>query len=227
MPLRVIPRRDRKLNRFVKAASFTRLRRGEVLWREGAEAGEVALVREGHLLLVDPGPSGRVARTVALAGPWELAGEEALWEDPVRPLRAVAGEASQVQLLAASSLRSVLRSSLRTFGSFMEAQGSEMNVARRLAAGSGGPPARARVAAIVADLARRLGGEGEEPVIPIRVTHRTLADLAGVHRSTVTTILNDWIYEGVLGEADTGIRVKKLDRLLKAATAWSSRRRTH
>jgi hypothetical protein len=25
-----------------------------------------------------------------------------------------------------------------------------------------------------------------------------LADLAGAHRSTVTTILNDWIYDGIL-----------------------------
>jgi hypothetical protein len=31
-----------------------------------------------------------------------------------------------------------------------------------------------------------------------------LADLAGAHRATVTTLLNDWLYEGVLGASQEG-----------------------
>jgi len=41
-------------------------------------------------------------------------------------------------------------------------------------------------------------GEGEAVRLPHCFTHRELADLAGAHRSTVTTSLNDWIWRGVL-----------------------------
>ncbi|HEX9886848.1 MAG TPA: Crp/Fnr family transcriptional regulator [Longimicrobiales bacterium] len=226
MPLRVVPRRDRKLNAFVKKAEFRELGKKEEMWNVGDAAVHVALVRRGHVLLVDPGPSPGRERTAAVAGPWEIAGEEALVDGALRPLRAVAGEPSQVQLLAASALRAVLRSSNRTFVAFMEALASDLDVARRLGAGSAGPPARARIAAVLRDLGRRLGGEGEAPRIPIRITHRTLADLAGVHRSTVTTVLNDWIYAGLLGEAEIGVRILDPEGLRKAATARSPRRGT-
>ena len=50
------------------------------------------------------------------------------------------------------------------------------------------------------DLGARCGepsGRGME--LSERMTHQILADLAGAHRATVTTLLNDWLYEGVLG----------------------------
>jgi len=52
---------------------------------------------------------------------------------------------------------------------------------------------------VLMDLSQRLGIErGRGLRIPHWFTHQELADLAGAHRSTVTTILNDWIYDGIL-----------------------------
>lgn len=225
MPLRVVPRRDRKLNRFVKAAETRDLRRGETLWSPGEPARHLVLVRMGHLRLVDPGPPARDERTVAVAGPWELAGEGALAEGGVRHLGAVAGERSAIQLLGADDVRSVLRASPRTLASFLEALRRDLSLARTLAAGSGGPPAAARLAAVLVDLAERLGRGGEEGEIPMRPTHRTLADLAGVHRSTVTTILNEWLYEGLLGDPGGGLRLAEPGTLRGLASSWTRPRK--
>jgi hypothetical protein len=40
--------------------------------------------------------------------------------------------------------------------------------------------------------------EGRRIVFSERLTHQVLADLAGAHRATVTTLLNDWLYDGIL-----------------------------
>jgi tRNA(fMet)-specific endonuclease VapC len=37
-----------------------------------------------------------------------------------------------------------------------------------------------------------------------KLTHQVLADLAGAHRATVTTLLNDWLYDGVLATTPDG-----------------------
>ena len=43
----------------------------------------------------------------------------------------------------------------------------------------------------------------------------TLADLSGCHRSTVTTLLNEWIYEGFLRQVDGELRILKAESLPK------------
>ncbi len=60
------------------------------------------------------------------------------------------------------------------------------------------------LAALLLHLAQRLGQSNcpEGPRIPIRLSHKALADLTGCHRSTVTTQLNEWMYEGVLTQTE-------------------------
>jgi hypothetical protein len=43
-----------------------------------------------------------------------------------------------------------------------------------------------------------------------------LADLAGTHRATVTTLLNDWLYDGVLATTSGGCLV-----LQRPGDLWS------
>ena len=209
MPLRVEPRRDRKLNRLVKAASIEPLGRLGPLYDQGEPAAQVYLVRSGFLRLVEPESEGSRERTVGVAGPWELVGEEGLCGG-VRRYRCLAGEPSTYQALESPTVFHVLKTTRRTFAALLQEHANDLELARHLAKGSTGPSARARVAAVVADLARRWGArEGKGILIPHRVTHQVLADLSGAHRSTVTTTLNDWIYDGVLAEARGGLMVAK------------------
>jgi len=50
------------------------------------------------------------------------------------------------------------------------------------------------------DLGERCGEPAGRGIhLSERLTHQVLADLSGAHRATVTTLLNDWLYDGVLG----------------------------
>lgn len=212
MPFRMKPRRDRKLNRLVKEADEERLGRGEVLYRAGEPARHVYLVREGHLRLTLPG--GERERTVSVVGPSELAGEEALLSGSVRRYGAVAGEIAVVRALDGARVFKALRSTTRTYQALLRAGQEDLHRARLRAAG-GGPPTRERLADLIRELAARFGEErGRRLHIPHWFTHQELADLVGGHRSTVTTALNDWIYEGILkgGSELVVLKRKKLEQ---------------
>ena len=54
--------------------------------------------------------------------------------------------------------------------------------------------------------------------IPHWFTHAELADLVGAHRSTVTTQLNEWIYEGLLRDESGELLIARTDRLRKESS---------
>mgnify|MGYP000864613199 FL=1 len=198
MPLRVESVRDRKLDRLIKATPDRTIRKGEVLFRRGDRSGVVLLVREGHVSLRLAGAAGS-DRTVAVAGPAELFGEEGMVPGALRPYTAVAGERGSVLPLDGPAVRAILRTSQHTLTAYLEIKERDLQLVRSAVAGSPGPTARGRLAGVILDLAERLGKPvGHDLHIPHWFTHRELADLAGAHRATVTTALNDWIWRGVL-----------------------------
>ena len=198
MPLRVEPVRDRKLYRLIKGTPERSVRKGDVLFRRGDHGSDVLLVRKGHVSLRLKGSTGS-DRTVAVAGPSELFGEEGMVPGALRPYTAVAGERGTILPLDGPAVRAILRTSQHTLTTYIEVKERDLHLVRSAVAGSPGPTARERLAGVILDLAERLGQPlGHDVHIPHWFTHRELADLAGAHRSTVTTALNDWIWRGVL-----------------------------
>jgi CRP-like cAMP-binding protein len=207
MPLRLEPVRDRRLHRLAKGATPRPTRKGDVIFRRGEPGGQVFLVREGHVCLQLEGP-GTEDRTVAVAGPAELFGEEGMIPGAVRPYTALAGERGSVVPMDGAAVRAVLRSSQHTLTTYLEVKERELHLLRGAAGGSPGPTARQRLAAVILDLIERLGEPEDEGLrLPHWFTHRELADLSGAHRSTVTTCLNDWIWRGVLETRGRSLRV--------------------
>lgn len=215
MPLRVVPRRDRKLNKLVKSAEPIAVRRGRSLYRHGEDAVDAYLVLQGHLRLTLRREGTARQQTVAIAGPMELVGEEALEMGSVRRFNVVAGEGCRLLPLPGRLVLKALRGSPKTLATFISAQARDQ--ARLLR--SCGAPSRVRIADVLIDLTERFGVvEGRRIVIGHWFTHQELADLACVHRSTVTTTLNEWIYEGVLKEGQRSLIVAKLGALRKAGS---------
>ena len=209
MPLRIEPVRDRKLYRLIKAAPERATRKGELIFGHGDNAAVVYLVGSGHVSLKLGGASD-AARTVAVAGPYELFGEEGMVPGSLRPYAAVAGERSTVIPLDGATVRGILRSSQHTLTAYLEVKERDLDVLRRAATGSPGASARERLAGVILDLVERLGEpEGDVLRLPHWFTHKELADLAGAHRSTVTTSLNDWIWRGVLDTRGRSLVVSK------------------
>jgi len=229
MPLKVVPKRDRKLYRAVKRGENRRLRRGEILCRMGDPARDVFLVREGHLRHVRPGEgslggAGHRGTTVAVTGPWEMAGEEALLSGAQRRWTLMAGEATQVTVLDGPSVRTALQTSQKTLEAFLAAKEEEVALARELGESRRSGGARSRLGALLLHLASRHGKRENRGVhLPLFLTHQLLADLAQAHRSTVTTLLNDWIYAGVLEQEGQGIWILQPDGLGGTPTTGGAR----
>jgi len=207
MPLKVVPRRDRTLNRSVKRARKKVLSRGQTLYSTGDSAHDVCLVKTGHLLQLSFSHRSQ-GRVVALAGPWEMTGEEALVPGSRRRTEARAGEDTEILVLDGAAVNRAFRSASRTLEAFLSAKEEDLELAQGLGGlrRPGGAPARLGI--LLRHLAARLGRDGEGgTILPIRLTHQVLADLCAAHRSTVTTILNDWIYQDILRESQGYLQI--------------------
>jgi CRP/FNR family cyclic AMP-dependent transcriptional regulator len=202
MPFRLDPPRDRKLYRLVKQADSIRLGKRRAFYVAGDPARDVYLVRSGFVRLVLPGMErGERERTVAVALPWEMFGDEAFTEGH-RRYGAIAGAACTVQPLPKGAVLSGLKTAKKSLEAYLEGQEQELHRLRHAQGGSHGPTAAERLAEVLIDLGARCGeptGRGTQ--LSERLTHQVLADLAGAHRATVTTLLNDWLYEGILGSS--------------------------
>ncbi len=224
MPFKLVPQRDRKLYRLVKRGEVLTLPRGSTLYREGSPPGPVYLVRTGWLRLT-LGPGDENGRTVGVVGPWELAGEEGLGSGTPRRTGTTAGTAAQVTVLDGGAVLKALGTSEKSLESYLRAKEEELSQARALAGArlSGGAPAR--LALVLLHLAHRLGKEEKGGIrIPLRVTHRLLGELSGAHRSTVTTILNDWIYRDLVDSEGGVLRVVDRGALARETGGWESPR---
>lgn len=205
MPFRLQPPRDRTLFRLVKHAQPLRMPKGRPLYTPGDPAHDVWLVREGYVRLVLPGmEKGRGYRTVAVALPWELFGDEALTEGH-RRYGALAGARCVVQPLPKGGVLRGLKTAHKSLDAYLEGVERELHRLRHAQGGSQGPTVAQRLAEVLLDLAERCGEPvGRGVVLSERLTHQVLADLAGAHRATVTTLLNDWLYEGILANDASG-----------------------
>ena len=226
MPLQVIPRRDRKLNSLIKKATPMAYRKGRLIYRRGEPSTMVMLVLEGHVHLTLPKTGANRGRIVGIAGPRELLGLEAVTLDVPRRYTAIAGSACRVIPLKGTAVFKALRASPMTLSQFLRSTDHDLAEARLISLSSGFS-SRARIADVLLDLTYRFGvDDGRRIKLDHWFTHHELADLAGAHRSTVTTAINDWIYEGVLKQQKRGgLIINKPGTLRKAGTEASRKRK--
>lgn len=221
MPFRLNPPRDRKLFRLVKKSEGVRLSKGRSLYAPGGDAREVYLVRTGFIRLVLPGMEpGLPERTVGLALPWELFGDEALTEGR-RRYGAIAGSTCVVHPLPRGGVLQGLKTAKTSLDAYLEGTERELHRLRHAQGGSHGPSAAQRLAEVLLDVGERCGEpEGRGIQLSQKLTHQVLADLAGAHRATVTTLLNDWLYSGILAAGRDGCLALQRPRDLLALAGY-------
>lgn len=217
MPLKLVPQRDHKLHSLLQNADDVVAPRGRSLFEMGEPARALFLVREGHVRLTLPQGDRSGERTVAVAGPWEIFGEEALVSGSLRSYGARAGERVRIQAVDGEEAYRAIRTTGHILPLLLKAASTDLLRARWPAPGASGPTTAQRLADLLLELVCRFGqqdGDCEEEVrIPHWFTHAELADLVGAHRSTVTTQLNEWIYEGLLQEASGELVVARRNGL--------------
>lgn len=221
MPFRLNPPRDRKLFLLVKKAEGVRLTKGRALYAPGDDAREVFLVRAGFIRLVLPGMEpGLPERTVGVALPWEMFGDEALTEGQ-RRYGAIAGSTCVVHPLPKGGVLQGLKTAKTSLDAYLEGMERELHRLRHAQGGSHGPSSAQRLAEVLLDMGERCGEpEGRGILITQKLTHQVLADLAGAHRATVTTLLNDWLYHGILAARRDGCLTLQRPRDLLALAGY-------
>ena len=122
-----------------------------------------------------------------------------------------------VQHLPENGVLRGLKTARKSLDAYLEGVERELHRLRHAQGGSQGPSAAQRLAEVLLDLGERCGERvGRGIQLSQRLTHQVLADLSGAHRATVTTLLNDWLYEGVLGTDAKGRLV-----LARPAGLWA------
>ena len=137
MPLQVIPRRDRKLNSLIKAATPTSYRKGSVVYMQGAPSRLVLLIQEGHVCLPLPKTGAERGRVVGIAGPGELLGVEAVTLDVPRRYTAITGSACTAIPLNGAAVFKALRASPKTLSQFLRSNDRDLAEARHIGLSSG------------------------------------------------------------------------------------------
>lgn len=224
MPFRLDPPRDRSMFRLVNKAEKVRLVKGRSLYSAGDAAKEIWLVREGHVRLVLAGMRpGERERSVSVALPWETFGDEAFTRGQ-RRYGAIAGSTCVVSPLPEAAMLQALKTGRSSLEAYLERQEGELYRLRHAQGGSHGPDASQRLAEVLIDLSARCGEPvGSSRQLTERFTHQLLGDLAGVHRATVTTLLNDWLYDGVLAVSDDHRLVLRKPNELWVLAGYQSR----
>ena len=189
----------------MKKAETVKLVKGRALYGAGDPAKDVFLVRSGYVRLVLPAmEKGRPERTVGVALPWEIFGDEAFTEGH-RRYGAVAGSTCTVLPLPKTGVLNGLKTARKSLDAYLEGVERELHRLRHAQGGSRGPSAAQRLAEVLLDMGDRCGEpDGRQIRFSERLTHQVLADLAGAHRATVTTLLNDWLYDGILATTAGG-----------------------
>jgi CRP/FNR family transcriptional regulator len=223
VPFRLEPARDRKLFRLVKRAEPQKLVKGRSMYGPGDVARDVYLVRSGFIRLVLPGMArGRAERTVGVALPWEIFGDEAFTESR-RRYGAIAGSTCLVYPLPKGGVLTGLKTAKSSLDAYLEGVERELHRLRHAQGGSRGPNASQRLAEVLLDMGERCGEpEGRGIQLTLKLTHQVLADLAGAHRATVTTLLNDWLYDGILATAPDGCLALRRPRDLWSLAGYHS-----
>lgn len=182
-----------------------KLVKGRALYGAGDPAKDVFLVGSGYVRLVLPAmEKGRPERTVGVALPWEIFGDEAFTEGH-RRYGAIAGSTCTVLSLPKTGVLNGLKTARKSLDAYLEGVERELHRLRHAQGGSRGPSAAQRLAEVLLDMGDRCGEpNGRSIELSERLTHQVLADLAGAHRATVTTLLNDWLYEGILNTTSGG-----------------------
>ncbi|WP_454886410.1 Crp/Fnr family transcriptional regulator [Sphingomonas oryzagri] len=191
--------------------------RGQVLRAEQATARELFVVRRGWLYSSMLLPDGN-RQILSVHLPGEAAGDTGMaWGKA--PFTLVAATDAAVGVIDKAALRRLFAEHPRLgLLLYTLAQAERVSLADRLAS-VGRTSARARVAALICDVMRRLraGGEAASDGIPLPLTQEEIGDAVGLTAVHVNRMMRLLVEEGTIARSNGRVRI--LDEARLAATA--------
>jgi len=169
---------------------------GEILWTQGAPAGEVFFIEKGWIKVSFVSPNGKEA-LLALPGEGEFIGARCLIEDYKRIGTATAlGECSLIRISKTAVIR-LLRQEPDFAQMLVTCVVSQGLRAQRILAEQLTDSSERRLAKMLLRLTNRVGKQKSEPVL-MRVSQADLASMIGTTRARVSYFMNRFRREGFI-----------------------------
>ena len=195
----------------------TRLRRGEVLFREGDSGDNLFIVTEGKVKLGKTSSDGR-ENLLAVLGPGQMFGELSLFDPGPRSATVTAVTDCVMQSLSHDELLEWLTGRPGVARGLLAQLGSRLRKANDVVADLVFSDVPGRVAKALLDLASRFGRTAEDGVhVRHDLTQEELAQLVGASRETVNKALADFASRGWLRLEPRSVVILDADRLRRRA----------
>jgi CRP/FNR family transcriptional regulator, nitrogen oxide reductase regulator len=202
------------------AATTVRVPRGQILFKRGDPARTIFVIVSGYARISSISPDGHEV-VAAFAGPRDVLGHRAA-------MRATGGYIITAVAVAPMELKSwtrsqalQLRSRFPAVHAYLDAQlirNAKVVLERLHTLSEGRAPQR--LAKALVELTERHGTRDTDGVsLPVPLTRQDLADLTGTTVYTASRIVSDWVAADILESHRARLKVKRLNRLVKLASA--------
>ena len=201
------------------SASMTvqRLRRGEVLFREGDAGDKLYLVTEGKVKLGRTSSDGR-ENLLAVLGPGQMFGELTLFDPGPRSATVTAVTDCGLLSLSHEDLQRWLEGRPGVARGLLVQLASRLRRANDVVADLVFSDVPGRVAKALIDLANRFGRTADDGIhVHHDLTQEELAQLVGASRETVNKALADFASRGWIRLEPRSVVIMDMDRLARRA----------
>ncbi|MEZ5142400.1 MAG: Crp/Fnr family transcriptional regulator [Acidimicrobiales bacterium] len=201
---------DHEIITIAAAAADRRLQRGDVLFTEGDEPGELFLVTSGRIAISNKSIDGRESM-MALMERGDLFGEMPLFDGLSRSAEARALEASEVIAIPYGPVRQLYEARPHLLWRVVALLASRLRTTDEALADSVFLDVTGRTAKRLLELA----GDREEFTLPI--TQEELAGMVGASRERVNKAIASFVRLGWIEQADRRYRITNREQLERRA----------
>lgn len=207
---------DESVAALLAAATETRIKRGEVLYREGRPGDNVYIVVRGKVKICRTGRDGR-PRLMVVAGPGDTIGEIALFDPGPRINTAIGVTQARLLALDHEHLWAWIDAHPVAARALLQQLARWLRLGAEMMANLVILDVPGRVAKALLDLARQFGTPDQQGGVKVThdLTQEELAQLVGASRETVNKVLGEFAARGwirIQGRSVVILDVKKLRR---------------
>ncbi len=202
---------DDELDRILAAATTRTLKRGDVLFAEGDESGEVFVVESGRIAMTQRSIDGRES-VIALMERGDLFGEMPLFDGLGRSTEARALEPSTVTIIEYGPVQALYENRPQLLWSVVAMLSQRLRSTDAALADSVFLDVTGRTAKRLLELA------GDEDEFTLPVTQEELAGMVGASRERVNKAIASFVKLGWLDQRDRRYQITDREQLTRRAT---------
>lgn len=200
-----------------ESLSSVTLRRGEVLFNEGADGDQLYIVLEGKMKLGRHSPDGR-ENLLAILGPSSMFGELSFFDPGPRSATATAVTNANLKALSHHALAPVLSEHPQVAMALLNQVAARLRRTNEVVGDLVFSDVPGRVSKALLDLSARFGREADDGIhVNHDLTQEELAQLVGASRETVNKALADFASRGWVRLEPRSVVILDLERLQKRA----------